>query len=347
MNEIYVSPVSYKISDLLGEGLNSCVYRAVKQNENYGVSFEVALKILKSEKLVELWRNEFSRLSSIKSAHCVSLLGWELVYGKPALVLEYVNGVTLAELVEQETLTGNDLQNIYFQAEQGLIDLRDSGLYHGDLNLHNIMVNTDGVVKLVDFGVYSQKDRIMTTVRFASPEVLAGEPPCFTSDMFSLKTIVYHLASQNQILNFQISAETQKNAVCARLGAKVKSALAVKNRKIGKTQTLSRIKMKEWTTLGLLRTFFCILLVGSTMLSYGDQKMPKQFAKAVLEIRTKEWVKIRVDGKNYGYAPVNIHLEPGRPHTINWQTAKTQSQTSLTLKEAQHIVLDDGFFADP
>src|SRR6185437_7836857 len=119
MGSIAALAGNYNIVEFLGEGLNSCVYRAFKDGETLGVRFDVALKILKSEKMVAIWRNEFERLSKIASGHCVKLLGWEILQTGPALVLEYVRGVNLSELQKYTELSADDLDEIARQSRRG------------------------------------------------------------------------------------------------------------------------------------------------------------------------------------------------------------------------------------
>src|SRR5690348_7962163 len=134
---IKVKPYGYRLVEFLGEGLNSCVYRAFKEDKDLGVRHEVALKILKSETQVAAWRSEFSRLAKVRSPYCVALLGWEVVDTRPALVLEYVKGVTLEDLRRFGDLSVENINEICAQALLGLSDLDEAGLFHGDLSLHN------------------------------------------------------------------------------------------------------------------------------------------------------------------------------------------------------------------
>ena len=147
------SSTYYEIANLLGEGLNSCVYRAFRKDEKTSLTQEVALKILKSKKLVHLWRAEFETLRQVRSPHCLSVFGWEWIEDKPALVLECVDGLSLNELFRQTDLSIEEASEVFRQIQCGLEHLRQLGLCHGDLSLKNILINRKGLVKLVDFGL--------------------------------------------------------------------------------------------------------------------------------------------------------------------------------------------------
>lgn len=347
IEKIYAQPAGYELVEFLGEGLNSCVYRAIKEDAASGVRFQVALKILKSENLVELWRAEFDRLRTVKSKNCVSLLGWEFICNKPALVLEYVKGATLAELCEFESLRSEQLIEISAQALSGLKDLSSAHIFHGDLNMHNIMVDENGVVKLVDFGVIESDEKIMTTPEFASPEVMSGEMPTHASDIYSLRAITTEI-SRRQNINFQFKLENHKSNCHQQklLANLVQRYLLNRNNLSGRTQSLARIKKKEWTWPRLVQASIVFIICLTSFISHGDQAKINQLQPLVrLTIRTKDWVKININGQDKGYAPIDLWIESTSKVQLLWQTAQGEGQLALTLSPAKNIVLTDRDFS--
>ncbi|MCB0378795.1 MAG: protein kinase, partial [Bdellovibrionales bacterium] len=87
----------YEIQNLIGEGLTSCVYKAVRKDPRGWTAQKVALKVLKSKKDVHILKNEFEKLQRVRSKYCVKLLAWETLPQGPALVLELLQGLSLQE----------------------------------------------------------------------------------------------------------------------------------------------------------------------------------------------------------------------------------------------------------
>lgn len=340
-----VRQVGYRLVEFLGEGLNSCVYKAIKETPEFGVKFEVALKILKSEKMVEIWRNEFKRLEAVQSQHCVRLLGWEIVSDKPALVLEYVRGTTLADLVSEVSITEGGLIEVLAQCYRGLVDLRKAGMFHGDLNLHNVMIDEKGVVKLVDFGVFGRGGEIMTTARFADPELLMGGQPSFRTDMYSLRVIGAEI-SQKQKLPVLVEFEKLRSTVKqrAQLAQKVRALLTHRQNRQGLTEKIKRVQKACWTWVRVFRAGVFVALTCFSLLSSGDQVKKSIAKEAVISVRSRNWILMNVDGRERGYAPLNLVVSAEGPVRLKWRSAKGVGQTSLTLSHGQHIVLGDEFF---
>jgi serine/threonine protein kinase len=347
MNEtVFVKPIGYRLVEFLGEGLNSCVYKAIKELPDQNVYFQVALKILKSEKLVEVWRNEFERLSSIKSQNCVQLLGWEIINDMPTLVLEYVDGPNLNELLANTKLTPQLLQEILVQSYRGLKDLDKAGLYHGDLNLNNIMINSSGEVKLIDFGVSGGAGCYMTTPMFASAEVLSGARPDHRADLHSLKSIGVHLAKLANCRvchDFEIKASSP--IAKAELSKVVQQILLKKQKRQGFTQKISQIKNKHRVLASSIRASSFLALFLLSLVSQGDQRLgAHENGYGYISLRTTSWAKVLSgDGREY-YAPADFYVSADGPIQLRWVTQDGVGQTSLTVNKGQHIVLDDEYF---
>jgi len=345
---VYARPVGYRLVEFLGEGLNSCVYRAIKEEAQHGVSFEVALKILKSEKSVDVWRNEFSRLSALRSSYCVSLLGWEFIEEKPTLILEYVKGVTLAELCRHyKHMDEEILSEILAQVALGLGDLNSAGLFHGDLNLHNIMVDVSGCIKLVDFGLNGHSGSLFVTPEFAAPQVLAGEKPNYETDLQSLDAIGRHIARQFGLpTRFKFEELASHNEYRGRLAEEVRRILQRKSLLAQTTKVLTFLRDVDVGYFKKTRraaiSFMCLI----SLFCCGDQiqakHAPSAFAR--IHVRTLRWVYLEVNGRGYGYSPTNITVPLGRQVNLKWQSAEGSGRTSLTLEGEQPMLLDDEFF---
>ena len=197
MKTIKSESSSYQLENCLGEGLSSRVYRA-KRYDSRGHSEQiVVLKILKNQKQVEWLRQEFTALSRLDSQYCVRVLNWENLDLGPALVLEYIEGISLFDLLFQGCLEDFLVDEIIAQVQLGLLALERADRFHGDLNLKNIMIDKNGCVKLIDFASFyaspsehtNKINEVVGTPQYLAPELWQGEKKSSQSDLFALGLI--------------------------------------------------------------------------------------------------------------------------------------------------------------
>ena len=151
----------------------------------------------------------------------VQVLGFEEVDGSYVLVMEYVEGVDLAFVIEnavrwEETLSLSLIAEIAAQTCEGLQylhtlrdpDGRPLRLIHRDLKPSNLLINRAGIVKITDFGIAraaievgkkTQAGLIKGTLAYLSPEQARGEPLDHRSDLYALGAIVYELATRRRL----------------------------------------------------------------------------------------------------------------------------------------------------
>ena len=117
------------------------------------------------------------------------------------LVMEYVAGVTLAELVRRDgALTPDEASPLVGQAADALAAAHSAGIVHRDVKPSNILVTSDGQVKLSDFGIaraeadasLTQTGLVTGSPAYLAPEVASGEQATAASDVWSLGATLYH-----------------------------------------------------------------------------------------------------------------------------------------------------------
>ena len=207
----------YTIVDLLGRGGMGDVYRARDRQ----LDRDVAIKILpllftkETDRLVRFER-EAKILAALNHPHIGAIYGLERVDGMPALVLELVDGPTLAERLLQGPLTLKNTVAIAMQIADALEVAHRQGIIHRDLKPANVKVTTSGLVKLLDFGLAkgvedrdtrsafgtvaaspttSSPGAVMGTAAYMSPEQARGEPVDGRSDLFSLGAVLYEMVA--------------------------------------------------------------------------------------------------------------------------------------------------------
>lgn len=191
-------------------------YPAIQKDLNR----QVLLKIIhpqwaKDPELVERFRREGQAIAQIHHPNVVEVydLGWE--EGIPYLVLEWVEGGTLKDRIQDGPLPQQVILNIAYQILSGLDAVHSKGLVHRDIKPDNILITPEGRVKLADFSLVGfRKGNDITshgvlvgTPAYMAPEILRGENATPLSDLFSLGIVLYEaltgsnpFASQNHTL---------------------------------------------------------------------------------------------------------------------------------------------------
>ena len=198
----------YDVTALLGEGGMGQVWQATDTQLNR----DVALKILPDafaadpDRLARFQR-EAQILASLNHPNIAQIYGIEEAEGTRALVLELVEGPTLADHIAQGAMPIEDALPIARQIAEALEAAHEAGVIHRDLKPANIKVRDDGTVKVLDFGLAkaldptpegdpsqsptltamaSQAGVIMGTVAYMSPEQVYGAALDPRSDLFWL-----------------------------------------------------------------------------------------------------------------------------------------------------------------
>lgn len=371
---------TYKLETSLGEGLSSCVYKAERLDSRGHSKQQVVLKILKNQNQVEWLRQEFEALSKIDSPYCVRMLAWENLKLGPALVLEYIEGVTLYELLLSGVIEDPHIFEIIAQVQIGLTCLENAGRFHGDLNLKNIMVDKTGCVKLIDFATslldFSISKEIIGTPPYLAPEIWSGGLRSIKSDLFALGLIEFDLKNGiSQIPNGQdacrlraerltkfgisfLAAEPASrnfkkiainSAVKKQLGNLVITLLKLRSAQPQQTLMLNLNRpVKRRFQMGLLSILAISCFVSpviSTPLSRMDTTSIRSFRTGTLEVRTKKWIEVVIDGKNYGYAPLVIsRFKPG-VHTLKWTAQSGFGEIKFKFEAGEIRILRDKDFS--
>ena len=151
------------------------VYRATDTN----LGRDVALKVLPDafaldpERLAR-FKREAQVLASLNHPHIASIYGLEESQGVRALVLELVDGPTLADRLAQGPLPLDEALPIARQIAEALEAAHDHGIIHRDLKPANIKVRADGTVKVLDFGLakaFEPRPRSSPAVAVADPHL--------------------------------------------------------------------------------------------------------------------------------------------------------------------------------
>lgn len=196
---------TYRIDELLGEGGMGAVYRAT----DTVLDRPVALKMLRAELLtqpqfLDRFRAEAQILAKLNHPNVATLYNFVREEGDYYMVMEFVEGQTLDQWLEQYgPLPVSLAVQVVQQALEGLHHAHKRGILHRDLKPANLMVTPEGVVKLTDFGIArimgSQRmtnvNGLVGTPAYMAPEQIQGLEPSPQSDIHAMGLVLYELLS--------------------------------------------------------------------------------------------------------------------------------------------------------
>ncbi len=195
---------AFKLAEVIGEGGMGQVFRARRVADDF--EQDVAIKLLgrgmKSDTVRALFENERRILAGLNHANIATLYdGGQTEGGTPYVVMELVEGVPITAFVQQHGLSTEASVRLFLDVCAGIQTAHESLVIHRDIKPSNVMVNADGVVKILDFGIAKQMQleaddatqAVSMTPMYASPEQLRGERLTMASDVYSLGVLLYEL----------------------------------------------------------------------------------------------------------------------------------------------------------
>ncbi|MDR2646510.1 MAG: Stk1 family PASTA domain-containing Ser/Thr kinase [Oscillospiraceae bacterium] len=193
----------YEIQEVLGVGGMAIVYRAYDNIDDR----PVAVKILKEEYLANdefrrRFKNESKAIAMLSHPNIVKV--YDVSYGDRLqyIVMEYVEGITLKEYIEQRrVIPWKEAVHFLTQILRALQHAHDRGIVHRDIKPQNIMLLHSGNIKVTDFGIarFSRSEtRTMTenaigSVHYISPEQARGDFTDEKADIYSIGVVFYEM----------------------------------------------------------------------------------------------------------------------------------------------------------
>ena len=221
----------YEIVAPLGAGGMGEVYRA----RDSRLSREVAIKVLpegliRDTERLSRFRREAQVLASLNHPHIASIYGLEEQDGREALILELVEGETLAERIAQGPLPVDESLEIARQIARALEAAHERGIVHRDLKPANVKLDPRGQVKVLDFGLAkalsvdgsspditssptmtaasTQAGVIIGTAAYMSPEQARGKSVDKRSDIWAFGTVLYEMLTGRKAFEGETVSDT-------------------------------------------------------------------------------------------------------------------------------------------
>ncbi len=193
----------YELVEFIGKGGMALVYRALDHRTGH----DVAVKILRPEfnqdqEFLSRFDREATTASKMSHHNIVNLLDVGVEGDIHFLVMEYVKGRTLKEVIRQKgALPPAVAAQIGIRILSAMQHAHKNGIIHRDIKPQNILVHADGHIKVGDFGIarvagsntISTDDSVMGSVHYFSPEQAKGESVTFASDLYSVGVVLYEM----------------------------------------------------------------------------------------------------------------------------------------------------------
>jgi serine/threonine-protein kinase len=196
----------YEILRTLGRGGMGVVYEALDRT----LEVHVAIKVLRSElaespDMARRFRSEIKLARKIRHANVCAIHEYGEDGALRFIAMELVCGIDLRRLIRSSGGLSTDRAfAAAFQVADGLRGIHQAGIVHRDLKATNIMVDTEGVVRLMDFGLakglgaegssgFTTTGRVMGTPEYMSPEQVRGARVDLRSDVYSLGVVLFEV----------------------------------------------------------------------------------------------------------------------------------------------------------
>lgn len=190
----------YKLTERVGLGGMAEVYRA----EDNVLGRTVAVKVMLPQyaadpTFTKRFRQEAASAANLQSPYIVSIYDWGLDGETYYIVMEFLRGTDLKTAIkERGAINQRKAAEIGSQVAQALSVAHAGGIIHRDIKPQNIMIQPDGNIKVMDFGIaragdagLSQTATVLGTAHYVSPEQAQGKELTGASDIYSLGVVLY------------------------------------------------------------------------------------------------------------------------------------------------------------
>ncbi|HEY6390123.1 MAG TPA: serine/threonine-protein kinase [Bryobacteraceae bacterium] len=198
---------NYRILEKLGEGGMGVVYKAVDVN----LERTVAIKALNTQltgnpELEQRFRAEARAQANLNHTNLATLYALVIEDGKPWMVMEYIEGETFDHMVQRRgPIPALEAIPLFRQSLLGIGYAHRMGIIHRDIKPSNMMLNQQGIVKVMDFGIakvlgargMTRTGTQMGTAFYMAPEQVLNKGVDIRSDIYSLGVTLYEMLTAN------------------------------------------------------------------------------------------------------------------------------------------------------
>ena len=193
----------YQVEELVGIGGMANVYKARDLVENRMVAVKALREeYIGNEEFMRRFRNESKAVDLLSHPNIVRVYDVSLSDRQPCIVMEYINGITLKDYIQQQgKLRWKEAVHFTVQTLRALQHAHDHGIVHRDVKPQNIMLLSDGTIKITDFGIarfaraqsHTLTNKAIGSVHYISPEQAQGAETDAKTDLYSVGVILYEM----------------------------------------------------------------------------------------------------------------------------------------------------------
>lgn len=218
----------FTIEAMINESSTTRVYRAFDETLHRRVLLKVLHKHLANDRqLRERFVREARACAALRSEYIVQVFDLTEIDGAPAIVMEYIDGKSLKDVIADGALRTPALASkVALHILRGLSVAHNKQIIHRDIKPGNILVAADGTVKVTDFGLariavaptVTLEGTLIGTPAYIAPEQIRGEQPDARADLFSLGTTLIETLSGERIFEGATYAECLNKVAAFRPG---------------------------------------------------------------------------------------------------------------------------------
>lgn len=194
----------YRLEQVIGTGGMAIVWRATDRRLGRDVAIKLIADTLAADPAyLERFTREARTAAALSHPNLVQVYDYAATE-RPFLVMELVEGGTLADRIERGEVDGDEAATIARDLLSALDCVHRAGILHRDIKPANVLLGSDGRARLTDFGIaqpadatrLTQTGQLIGTIRYLAPELVDGAPPSVRSDLYALGVLIRELAGE-------------------------------------------------------------------------------------------------------------------------------------------------------
>ena len=195
----------YRLEQVIGSGGMAVVWRATDRRLGRAVAIKLIADTLAADPAyLERFTREARTAAGLSHSNLVGVYDYAASAERPFLVMELVEGGTLADRIARGTVDDDEACAVARDLLSALECVHEAGILHRDIKPANVLLGSDGRARLTDFGIAHPEDatrltqtgHLIGTIRYLAPELVEGAAPTVRSDLYALGVLIRDLVGE-------------------------------------------------------------------------------------------------------------------------------------------------------